>query len=86
MGITSILIYAGLIIGELNPSLGEYSGFILTLIGFVATIASHLLIIDRIGRRIIMIIAAGVFCICNILIVIGMLIGNPTLIFVGMLL
>ena len=84
-GINSILVYAGLVIGPINDTLGPYANFALTLIAFMATVASHLFVVDRFGRRNIMIISAVVFFVCNIVIMTGMLVSSSTMVFVGMM-
>jgi MFS family permease len=84
-GINTILVYSSLIIGQTNSSLGPYSNFVIAIVGFVATVASHLLLRDRFGRRILMMAAAIVCTICNIVIMVGMLISNTAVVFAPML-
>ena len=84
IGITTILIYAGFYLQKQESDIAPYANFTLTLIAFIATIASHFLI-DRCPRRITMIVASVVYLGTNVVVMVGMLISQAVVVFVPML-
>lgn len=81
-----MIVYAGLIIGENDYNLGSYTNFILSIIGFVATVFSHIFLAERCSRKLLMLISTVVFSVCNFMIMTGILTGVTYLTFAFMIL
>jgi MFS family permease len=73
------------VIGENDYNLGSYTNFILSIIGFVATVFSHIFLADRFNRKLLMLISTVVFSICNFMIMTGILTGITYLTFAFMI-
>lgn len=85
VGINTVIVYSGLIVGQDNYNLGSYTNFILTIIGFAATVLSHIFLAERCGRKMLMLISTVVFSLCNFLMMVGILTGVTYLTFAFMI-
>jgi MFS family permease len=72
-GMSTLVIYAGLILSQENTTIAPYTNFYLNVIYFFMTLIAVFLTLRLFGRRFLLIYSSFAFTVCNIMIMVGML-------------